>query len=190
MALIVFPHTFGGLSGPIPLSYLDENFEAINDAGVLTSLDNPTMVASLDQSITSSTVLANATGFSFPIAATEQWIATYSLNLGDATQTTGEKFAVTVPVGATMSFWVSQAPHTIDAGVSQVFALNTQTGGAALTFTTAQMVNSDFSIVAGSVWVLNGANAGTVQLQFAQATSSGTALTLKRGSFGIARQIV
>ena len=139
--------------------------------------------ATADQSITTNTTLASATNMSFSIAASEEWIATFDLDIGAALLTTGIKLAVTVPAGATLNFIAGLIPFSVDTGGSDRLTRRTTTGGAALDFTTATLPGADNAMFRLSVWVLNSTNAGTVQLQIAQSTSSGTALVLRKGSF-------
>lgn len=143
------------------------------------------MDSTADQSLTTNTALTNATGLSFAIAANERWIADFFVDVGAALSTTGNKLAVTIPSGATLN---ATAVY-VDTGATGITVGNrTTTGGGdfgngATDFTTAVMNTAILQI---SVWVSNGATPGTVALQFAQATSSGTALTWRKGSHGVA----
>lgn len=141
--------------------------------------------ATVDQSITSNTTLASATNMSFSIAASEEWVAQANWDLGDALSTTGIKVAVTVPSGATVNLAVLIAGNT----QTTPSYLTTTTGGAALDFTTTFLAGAGKGPGIISIWVLNSSNAGTVQLQIAQSTSSGTALAIRKGSFLIANRI-
>lgn len=136
-----------------------------------------------DQSITTNVTLASATNMSFAIGASEEWIADFDMVVGDDLTTTGVQFAVTVPSSATMLFGLSIA-SSAPAAVGRY----TTTGGAALDYTTGLTLGNQ-GIVHGTAWVLNSTNAGTVQLQIAQSTSSGTALVLKKGSHMRAQRI-
>lgn len=145
------------------------------------------MVAAADQSITSSTTLTDATSLGFAIAANEEWTADFELDMGGAfAAATGFKLAVTVPSGATLNVVVVASPETTTD--ASTYLKRTTTGGAALDFTLANCAGYNQALVRVSVWVLNSTNAGTVQLQIAQSTSSGTALTLRKGSHGIAKR--
>lgn len=133
-----------------------------------------------DQSITSSTTLTNDTHLFFSIAASEEWIAEFILDAGAALGTTGLKVAITTPAGATQNIRAILVADVV--AVANAYK-RTTTSGAALDFTALQLVGVGDSEVRVSVWVLNGATPGTVQLQFAQSTSSVTAVTLRKGSF-------
>lgn len=141
-----------------------------------------------DVTYTTNTTLADITGLSFPIAANEEWVAHFYVSCLSALQTTGAKFAVTVPSGATIQADAAMAPNGID--LNSVLLRNTTTGGAALEFTTTMTAATSRGFIHISVWVLNGSTAGTIQLQGAQSTSSGTALTLAKGAHFVADKII
>ena len=166
--------------------------KAINpgDIAGVTVLGIRATRATADQSITSDTTLASATNMSFPIAANEEWVADFVLDVGAALKTTGMKLAVTVPSGATLNVNAHVGiDHFGGFAQSNVCVIRTTTGGAALDFTTAYLANTDIAQARVSVWVLNGATAGTVQLQIAQSTSSVTALVIRKGSHMLANRI-
>ena len=167
--------------------------KAINPADIagVTVLGIKAARATADQSITSNTTLASATNLSFTIAANEEWIADFTLDVGAALKTTGMKLAVTVPSGATLNVNARAGiDHFGGFAQSNVCVIRTTTGGGALDFTTAYLANTDIAQVRVSVWVLNGATAGTVQLQIAQSTSSATALVIRKGSHMLSHRIV
>lgn len=143
--------------------------------------------ATVDQSITSNTVLASATNMSFAIAASEEWVADFDWDVGGSMLTTGIKIAVTVPAGATLNATSFASCQTIAVGDNQ--NARTTTSGADFGFSSASMAGSANSVIRISVWVLNSTNAGTVQLQIAQATSSVTALVLRKGSHMLANRV-
>ena len=133
-----------------------------------------------DQSLTSQTALQDATGHSFPIGANEEWIVQFDLDIGAVLSTTGLKIAANAPAGATINFDV-ELGQIVVAAANVVYGETTTVAGA-ITLAAATLVSITNAGCIANLWVLNGSTAGTVQLQFAQATSSGTALTLKRGS--------
>lgn len=141
--------------------------------------------ATADQSITTNTTLASATNMSFAIAASEEWFADFYLDTGDTLGTPGVKWAVTVPAGATLNLAVYAVGNTQATPLYQ----QTTTGGGALDFTAALLAGVGKAGFIAAVWVLNSTNAGTVQLQIAQSTSSATALVLKKGSHMIANRV-
>lgn len=128
-----------------------------------------------DETVTSSTTLQDDDHLTFPIAANEEWIAEFILiNIGDSLSTTGLKTAITVPAGATMD-----ATSNFQGGTGDAQGVRGTTSGAALTAYTP--AGSNLGNVRVYVWVLNGATAGNVTLQWAQNASSATALTARKG---------
>ncbi len=155
-------------------------------AGALTATGvtagNVAGAPAADQSITSSTTLTDATSMGFAIAAGESWVVTYTIDAGAAMQTTGMKTAITVPAGATLSA-VMTFSETVNGGIRR-----TNTSGAAMDLTAANC-GADNGVIRVSARVVNSSTAGTVQLQIAQSTSSGTAVTLRVGSHFVATRL-
>lgn len=142
--------------------------------------------ATANQSITSSTTLASATNMSFAIAASEEWMADFDLDVGALLSTTGIKLAATVPAGATLNIsaaWVGSA------GLNQCGQGRTTSSGTAIDFTAAAMGAISNAQIRVILWVLNSSTAGTVQLQFAQSTSDVTAVTIRKGSHMLANRV-
>jgi len=134
-----------------------------------------------DQSQTSNTVLTNDNDLSFSIAANEEWVAEFFIAAGNAiASTTGINYAITVPSGAVLN--VGTILMFGQGSASSYIGLIGTTSGSLLSFG-AGGTSGNSNYIKISVWVLNGANAGTVNLQWAQGTSSATALTFKKGSF-------
>src|SRR5258708_17193026 len=129
-----------------------------------------------DQPITSSTTLTNDSDLTFPIAANEEWVCTIEVSAGSLLSTTGYKLAVTVPAGATMQ---ATAIFNGDGGTS---GSGRQTTSGSLIISSAASAGNSTGTFRITVWILNGGTAGNVTLQWAQGTSSGTALTFFKGS--------
>lgn len=127
--------------------------------------------------IVSSTTLANITELVRALEANEEGIFTYELFVGAALATTGIKVAAAIPSGAVLD----HLANIISGVPANNFASAIQTSSA-IDFTAATQVASSTGWVRGSIWVLNGATPGNLQLQTAQSTSSATALTIRRGS--------
>ena len=144
--------------------------------------------ATADQSLNTQTALQDATNLSFAIAASEEWTAELSLDVGALLSTTGLKVGVSFPVGATVNAVASLVPDVVSN--TNYSALRTTANNTAMDFTAAKEANVSNAAVKVSLWVLNGANAGTMQLLFAQSTSSATATTIRKGSSIVARQVV
>lgn len=138
-----------------------------------------------DETVTTSTTLQDDDHLVFPIAANEEWTVTYHADCGAALGTTGIKVAVTTPAGSTLDF---SATITGLGGSGQPFGGRTTTSGTAAV-NLALAAGGDQQLF-GVLWVLNGATPGNVTLQWAQGTSSGTGLTLRKGSFLRANKII
>jgi hypothetical protein len=136
-----------------------------------------------DESVTSSTALQNDDHLTFAIAANEEWTAFFSIDGGDNLVTTGLNFAVTVPAGATLD-----ARATCSQSDSTGTLSGNSTASASVLWSPTVFGGLKFHIT-GALWVLNGANAGSVTIQWAQGSSSLTALTLKKGSSLVAYRI-
>lgn len=136
--------------------------------------------ATADQSLTTQTALQNITGMSFPIAANEEWIAEVELDVGALLSTTGIKVGVTTPAGATQNLCSGLIPTTYVA--TNTGAKQTTASATALDYTAATQASQTNAKIKMSFWCLNGATPGTVQFQFAQSTSSATAITIRKGS--------
>ena len=141
----------------------------------------------VDQSLTNEATLQNATSMSFSIKASEEWVASFYLDVGAALATTGIQLAVDTPASATLNVAASLNP-TIITALNLAFG-RTVTDGGAIDFAAATQVATTSAGVRVDVWVLNSTNAGTVQLQFCQSTSSGTALVLRKGSYFTAYRV-
>jgi hypothetical protein len=127
----------------------------------------------------STTTMANATGLSWPIAASHNYYLSCSLIYQSASTSGGLKLAFTGPASPT------QVEYCLNNGTSATASANSCTAAA----------NTSFGTVVGSTVVglattnlpanffgtiENGANAGTLQLQFASVASVST--TIERGS--------
>lgn len=133
-----------------------------------------------DNSLTNQTALQNQTGLSFAIGANEEWIVQFDLDLGAVLSTTGLQIACNAPSGATLDFDAA-LDQIVVAAANVVFGTTTSVG-TAINLAAAGLVSITNAGCRADAWVLNGSTAGTVQLQFCQSTTSGTALTMKKGS--------
>lgn len=138
-----------------------------------------------DLSIVSSTTLAD-TLLQFNVAAGEVWIATFLLDVGAALATTGIKLAITAPAGSIFNFCIGLSPDKVTAG--NVHSARTTTLGAAVALPAATLVGIGNGLLTASLGIGVGGTGGTVKLQAAQNTSSGTALLIRQGSTLVAQQ--
>jgi hypothetical protein len=140
-----------------------------------------------DESVTSSTTLQDDDHLTFAIAANEEWVATFICHLPNTSLLSahGLKVAITSPTSAVQ---LGDAILVGDA-TDDTQRLLISTSGTAATFLAANFGSSAGTLTL-SVSIINGANAGSVTLQWAQATSSGTALTFSKGaSFLVAHRV-
>jgi hypothetical protein len=134
--------------------------------------------ASADQSITSSTTFADATGLTANLDPNKSYRFELNIVFNLVSIVSGYKFQLVGP---------ASPPNVIS--VSKVF------NGVLGTLLSATTQTSLSSSIAGALataglhvftlegLIENGANAGTLKLQFAQNTSDANAITLKRGSY-------
>lgn len=128
----------------------------------------------VDESVTSSTVLQNDNELFLPIAANEVWLVTGTYFFDSASATPGVKIGLSVPAGATVLWDASLAWATAPGNVV----------GAGYT-TAATMVwglNGSTNPVTVKYRVINSSTAGNFQLTWCQQVSNGTATNLRKYS--------
>lgn len=130
-------------------------------------------------SVNSTTTLANIVGAAFPIAANEVLHFEARLILFTAATTTGAAFGVTGPASPTRVRLAAQ--HTNSGGTATQPRQAAAFGaiGAAFVSTWATVSPGQWDMVYGSI--NNGPNAGTVQLQFASGVAA-SAVTVEASS--------
>lgn len=139
---------------------------------------NPVFTAYLTGSAytNATTTFSNVTGLALPIAASQNYHVTCRITWQGTAATTGPKYQFTGPA----------SPTAVAAGMLSVVTATTFITASATAFSSA-MANSGTVTTATNftdvvdVSVINGANAGTVQLQ-AAANGAGT-LTIQPGSY-------
>lgn len=150
--------------------------EVLTAAGVNAWLVPATQSRTADQSVTSSTALVDDNTLAAAVAANATYHVEAVLIFVGGTQGSSDlKIAWTAPAGVTMN-WVAAGKNTggtntwTDAQTTPGATVALGTSGA-----TVRMAKIEGTLVTG-------ATAGTLQLQWAQNTSSGTATTMKTGS--------
>lgn len=142
-----------------------------------------------DESVASSTTLQDDDDLVFAIGANEVWVVRYVLFPTCASAAVDIKTNITVPTGATgrrNQFGPSNtATATGDFTKGQQFDLD---GSTALSAGVVDSTSTELPLYLDA-YISNGANAGNVTLQWAQLTSSATALTLREGSHLVAHQV-
>lgn len=136
-----------------------------------------------DIPVAASVTYVNATGLSFAVAANQRyaWRAVLFYNAAAAGKL---KFGYTIPVGASMIYGLVGLDTAVTAVTGTTnFTYLTAVNGILGAPTAATNV---FGIAEGTL--INGANAGTFQIQFAQNAASGTT-TLRANSHLIGRRL-
>ena len=124
-----------------------------------------------NQSVTSSTALVDCTDLSFSIAANEAWIGTI-LPIVTAGASGGMKWAFTAPSGCSI---------TVRAQGGAAFPTSIIDGNG-LTGNGTTGLHGTASRYELTMIISNSSTAGTVQFQFAQNASNGTATTVSKNS--------
>ncbi len=140
--------------------------------------DHPKIVLkSADEDVTSSTMLQDDNDLKFAIAANEDWVFEFFI-IWDAPTAADIKFSITIPSGATGEWALGRQVGTGDE--EPTYIADAAFGSKLAIVSTAN--NTKFG---AHLWgtVINGSNAGNVQLQFAQNTSDGTPATVFTNSW-------
>lgn len=164
---------------------VDRKMDVDNLADALVALNGWRTVKrkSADESVTSSTTLQDDDELFFAVTASSIWVANFYL--AHEAATAGDiKYEVTVPSGATGFIQIIGMDPTTVASI-RALASTAPIGGLAIGGLGAGTLGC--SLVSVSVSV--SATPGDVKLQFAQQSSSGTATTIKAGSFLVAHRI-
>lgn len=133
----------------------------------------PPVVKSANESVTSSTTLQNDDELLAALVANARYYISGLLIANHPSGATpGLKMGFTWPTGATANIWFGR---TLTLGANQFFVT---TSGGSNTFPGAA---ADETILIGG-YIVTGGTAGNLQFQFAQGTSSGSAVTVKAGS--------
>lgn len=139
-----------------------------------------------DESVTSSTTKQDDDHLLLAIAANESWVVDFNIifsgsNAGDL------KCSLTVPSGATGVVGGLGTDTTATGNVGDVRFFATSTFTEEHFF--ACNSTSVFTIAVLKALVINSSNAGNIQFQWAQVTSSGTATTVRANSHLVARRV-
>jgi len=128
-------------------------------------------VKTSDQSISNTATLTNITGMSFPVAANTFYSFQFVLILDVIPSGPGDgfNFSVTCPSGGTVAF---SNPFN-----SSVISSGSGTPVTAFIGVPLKIVTNSFG------YLSNGANAGTLNVQYAQTISSANNLTALKGSW-------
>ncbi len=138
-----------------------------------------------DESLNTSTTLQDDNHLVLAVDGLEEWVGTIHLSVGAALGDTGIKVAITVPSGATLQVTAIIAGDVLAKSVG----LTTTTSGQQLDGTTTILAGCVNGVVTMHFWVLNGATPGNLQLQWAQSTSHGSNVTVRKGSALFAERV-
>lgn len=152
-------------------AYVQGEISGLGGGGGLTD------IITADQATTSGTAV-NVTDAVFSIGANENWTAEFHIRMTLAGVGADPKFALDVPTGATVigQVWGNSAGSIVYREIT-----------ADATLTTGTIGGTPGSVVI-YVSVQNGANAGSVQLQFASGDGA-TSTSVKAGSYWNAREV-
>jgi hypothetical protein len=135
-----------------------------------------------NETVNNSNVLQNDDHLLLAIAANEEWVFEIVLFITEGMTDCDIQVALTVPAGASVKYGLPDASVNT-ANAIQYGTLKTASGTAVTCYGNA---NTIVHIVG---WVLNGATAGNLQLQWAQATAGAFNLTVAQGSYLIAHKL-
>ena len=175
-------------SDPVAASLTGANGITItNAAGSITvSGGRKTIRKTADESLDTSETLQNDDALLFAVAANEVWHFEFVLFLTSTSSTPDFKCTFTKPTGASGRWGmlaISSNSTSVVAATDMAGASVDLDGATTLACgVVANLVN--MVILQGTI--VNGANAGTLQLQWAQNTSNATAITVKTNSYGVA----
>ncbi len=133
------------------------------------------------ESLNNSTTLQNDDHLFVDIPAGQTWIIDGFLRVVTTSNQPDFKFAFTVPTGATMT-----AGYHVNENATNILAGALTTSGQSVT---VNLTSNESSILIYKIMIVNGANAGTFRIQWAQNTSNGTDVTVLSGSFFIASRV-
>lgn len=166
---------------PSPLRRQYGNDQGLNPVQGLQYSPIFTDVHLTTTAVFNSTTLVD-TSLSLPVKKHEQFLVRFDLDIGDALSTTGIKIAITTP-GSPLN--TSLFGYLV-ADSNVVKRLASAVAGATLDFTAASLAGATAGWLRLNYWFRNGLNDGSLTLQYAQSTSSGSAISLRAGSFFIA----
>lgn len=128
-----------------------------------------------DESVTSSTVLQNDDHLLFSIAANEIWHVRFGLWMSGGASASNAQIAFTFPASCRVA--ISTVCYDVGGTVQNKRWMGTSSG-----VSNSLLVNSTGEFFSLEGVVENAGTAGTLQLQWAQNTSNGTALVMEANS--------
>ena len=154
-------------------------YEAVNSHSLASGLVIPKIVLkAADETVNNSDVLQNDDELLFAIAANEVWGFTFVIAWNSGT-TPDIKFALAVPALATFAAAISGG----DGAGNDVRSMQVSGTALSLEGSAAEMA----ATIIGRV--VNGANAGNLQLQWAQTTANASDTIVRANSYIIAHKL-
>lgn len=153
-------------------------------AALLTSALPVTAVQAADQSVTSSTVLVNASGLSFPVVSGASYTISGLLIFNGGAASDDFKTGWTAPASSVLN-WQTQAQPVAATANNGVVVTNAKQMADLSSLGTIGAATDLTALVAAQ---FTAGGTGTLQFKFAQVTSSATATTLRAGSFLVAQR--
>lgn len=177
------------VSGTPTTASVRANFAAAAEeiSAIQAVVAGATRVRTVQLDIASNIIIANDAELAFPVDANSIYIARYTMRVGPTLATTGFKAAVTVPAGAVLEVVTGIIQSVITAANTAVKF--TSTSGGAMTFLAASQVAVGSGMVIIDAYIATGPTAGTVEIGFAQGTSSVVNLSIFAGARCIANKV-
>jgi hypothetical protein len=132
-------------------------------------------------SVNTQTTPQSDTELTFAVQAGDVWLVEYLLDIGAALSTTGLTLAVAVPSGSTVNVQAGISPAVVTA--ADEYEKRSATASATLTFAAAKLAAVTDAMVRVVAYVSVSTTAGSITMQVAQASSGGTNVTTRAGSY-------
>lgn len=173
-----------GIDGSAVTTSLDYRVDALESAGSGTT--HVFVRKTADESDTAGT-LQNDDHLFIPLAASEVWVFECVLFVSTGAEAADIRSAFTVPTGATLRWGIvaAESGATNPVGAAATFQSINVSG-------TAASHNVDAALVQVATLkgiVVNGANAGNLQLQWSQVIANATATTVLTNSYLLAHKV-
>lgn len=142
-------------------------------------------VKAADESVTSSTTLQDDNHLVFAAEASSVYVAKYNLFVANGDAASDGKFGFTLPAAGTfLAKFMAAGAASTDATAATSMQVSYITSGSAV----IGMLSNNQGVTIEAAFTI-GVTPGNVTLQWAQNASSGTAMTLKQGSFLEVRKV-
>ena len=137
---------------------------------------------SADQAVANSTTLTDDTDLSFAVTASRTYCFRLSIPFNLAGVVSGYKFQLSLPSGLTSLVWNGQVYNAVSLALVSVQVLTS------VTVISGALATSGDHLLQMEGTVEVGGTGGSLTLQFAQNTSSGSAITVKKNATMIVQE--